>query len=104
MQRYLILALAAATVASCATPETRVRSALTDAGLNKPMASCMADRMVDRLSLLQLNKLRGLNKLKGADTQKLSYKDFLKRTKSLQDPEIIGVVTSSGAVCALKTL
>ena len=91
-------------LASCATPETRIRTALTDAGLNKPMASCMADRMVDRLSLWQLNKLRGLGKLKGADTKTLSYREFLKRTKSLQDPEILGVITSSGAVCAVKTL
>jgi hypothetical protein len=35
---------------------------LTDAGLSKPMAGCMADRMVDRLSPFQLNKLNGLKK------------------------------------------
>ncbi len=64
----------------------------------------MAERMVDRLSLLQLNKLRGLKKLKEADAQKLSIEEFLKRTKSLQDPEILGVVSSSGAICAVKQL
>lgn len=46
----------------CATPETRIRSALMDAGLSKPIAACMADRMVDRLSLVQLNRLNGLKK------------------------------------------
>ena len=62
----------------------------------------MADRMVDRLSLIQLNKLSGLKKLRNKDVQKLSVEEFLKRTRSLQDPEILGVVTSSGLICAVK--
>lgn len=94
--------IAIVALSSCATPETRVRTALTDAGLSKPIATCMADRMVDRLSLLQLNRLSGLKKLRGADVGKLSVADFLQRTRSLQDPEILSVVTSSGLICAVK--
>ncbi len=94
----VVLALSA-----CATPETRVRTALIDAGLPKPIASCMADRMVDRLSLIQLNRLSGLKKLRDKDMQKLSIDEFLKRTRSLQDPEILGVVSSSGLICAVRT-
>jgi hypothetical protein len=45
-----------------------------------------ADRMVDRLSLIQLNKLSGLKKLRGQDMRKITVEDFLKRTRSLQDP------------------
>ena len=58
--------------------------------------------MVDRLSLIQLNKLSGLKKLRNKDVRKLSVDEFLKRTKSLQDPEILGVVSSSGLICAVK--
>jgi hypothetical protein len=87
---------------ACATPETRVRTALVDAGLSKPIAACMADRMVDRLSLVQLNRLSGLKKLRGADMRKVTVDEFLKRTRSLQDPEILGVVSSSGLICAVK--
>jgi hypothetical protein len=90
------------TLSACATPETRVRTALIDAGLSKPIASCMADRMVDRLSLIQLNRLSGLKKLRGQDMRKVTVDEFLKRTRSLQDPEILGVVTSSGLICAVK--
>lgn len=98
-----VVGLAAVLVLSaCATPETRVRTALVDAGLPKPIATCMADRMVDRLSLIQLNKLSGLKKLRNKDMQKTSIDEFLKRTRSLQDPEILGVVTSSGLICAVK--
>lgn len=90
-------------LAACATPETRVRTALMDAGLSKPIASCMADRMVDRLSLIQLNRLSGLKKLRGQDIRKITVEEFLKRTRSLQDPEILGVVSSSGLICAVRT-
>jgi hypothetical protein len=86
----------------CATPETRIRTALIDAGLPKPVAGCMAGRMVDRLSLFQLNKLRGLGQLKDKKVRELSIEEFIKRTKALQDPEILGVVTSSGVVCAVS--
>lgn len=101
MRRAIALATMLA-LSACATPETRVRSALLDAGLPKPIASCMADRMVDRLSLLQLKRLSDLKKLRNKDMRKLSVDEFLKRTRSLQDPEILGVVTSSGLICAIK--
>jgi hypothetical protein len=62
----------------------------------------MADRMVDRLSLVQLNRLNGLKKLHGQDMRKVTVDEFLRPTRSLQDPEILGVATSSGLICAIK--
>ena len=103
MMRSALVAVSVLALSACATPETRVRTALMDAGLSKPIASCMADRMVDRLSLIQLNKLSGLKKLRDKDVRKLSVDEFLKRTKSLHDPEILGVVSSSGLICAVKS-
>jgi hypothetical protein len=103
LRKLILGALPLLTLVACATPETRIRTALVEAGLSKPVAGCMADRMVDRLSLGQLNKLRGLGKLKDRKTRELSIEEFLKRTKALQDPEILGVVTSSGLVCAIKS-
>jgi type IV pilus biogenesis protein CpaD/CtpE len=100
--KRVIAAASVLALAACATPETRVRTALMDAGLSQPIASCMADRMVDRLSLIQLNRLSGLKKLRGTDMRKVTVDEFLKRTRSLQDPEILGVVTSSGLICAVK--
>ena len=102
MKRLALPVMLAVTVTGCATPETRIRNALVEAGLSKPIAGCMADRMVDRLSLGQLNKLRGLGKLQDKKTQKLSIEEFVKRTKALQDPEIVSVVTSSGVICAIS--
>jgi hypothetical protein len=102
MKKLFILSLLTGALASCATPETRIKTALIDAGLPVPISGCMAGRMVDRLSLGQLNKLRGLKKLRDSDLRELSINDFVKRTRSLQDAEILSVVTSSGVICALK--
>ena len=101
MRRCALPLLLVVTLAGCATPETRIRNALVEAGLAKPIAGCMADRMVDRLSLIQLNKLRGLGKLQEKKSRQLSIEEFVKRTKALQDPEILGVVTSSCVICAV---
>lgn len=100
--KCIVAVAAVLALSACATPETRVRTALLDAGLPSPIAGCMADRMVDRLSLIQLNKLGGLKKLRGTNVEDLSVSEFLKRTRSLQDPEILSVVTSSGLICAVK--
>jgi hypothetical protein len=102
MRAVPLVTVAALALAACATPETRIRGALTDAGLSKPIAGCMADRMVNRLSLFQLNKLNGLKKLQGKKASQISIEEFVKRTKALQDPEILGVVSSSGVICAIK--
>lgn len=104
MKIKIFTVILAATVAlsACATPETRVRKGLMSAGLSAPISACMADRMVDRLSLGQLNKLNGLSKLKKRQPGDVSISEFVKQTRALQDPEIVGVVTSSGVVCAIK--
>ena len=102
MKRIALVSLAALALSACATPETRIRTTLIDAGLSQPIAACMADRMVDRLSLVQLNKLNGLKKLRGQDMRKVTVEEFLRRTRALQDPEILGVATSSGLICAVK--
>jgi len=102
MKRVALVGLTLLALSACATPETRIRSALMDAGLSKPIAACMADRMVDRLSLVQLNRLNGLKKLGGQDIRKVTVEKFLRRTRSLQDPEILGVATSSVLICAIK--
>src|SRR3546814_7221690 len=66
------------------------------------MAACMAGRMVDRLSLLQLRRLSSLDGLKGRRIADLTPDQFLNKVRALGDPEILGVATSSAVVCALR--
>ena len=72
----------------------QVKSAMIDAGLSERNSSCMASRLTDRLSLIQLNKLR---KLKG---EKRSLFDYVSAVRKVGDAEAIEVTASSAALCA----
>lgn len=88
--------LIALTLSACAVPKDRLRTGLVNAGLPRPLAACMAERMVDRLSLAQLMRIADLPKARQAE----SVERFLRRVRALGDPEILSVATSSAALCA----
>jgi hypothetical protein len=92
---------ALALLSACATPETQLRTGLMNAGLSKPMASCMARPMSQELSLGQLMKLRSLSRLPETDLRRTSYEQFLRRIRALQDPQIIRVTASAALGCSL---
>lgn len=98
----LPLIAAALMLAGCATPEARLRTGLNNAGLSKAMSACMAERMVDRLSLLQLRRLSALGSLKDQRVTDLTLDQFFHKVRALKDPEILTVSTSSAALCALR--
>ena len=98
----LLLPLA---LAACAQPfEGRVAARLADAGLSRPMAECMAKRWVDRLNVLQLQKISNLS----GDLQRersrgrLTVGRLVERVRAVDDPEVFQVVSASAAACALR--
>lgn len=98
---FPLLALPLA-LSACATPEARLRTGLQDAGLSRAMSACMAERMVDRLSLVQLRRLSALGSLKDKRIADLTLDQFLHKVRALKDAEILAVSTSSAAICALR--
>jgi hypothetical protein len=91
-------------LAACAQPfEGRVASRLAEAGLSRPMAECMAERWVDRLNVLQLQKISSLSgDLRRERSQRrLTVPRLIERVREVDDPEIVRVVTSSTVACAL---
>jgi hypothetical protein len=94
--KLLIPVLAAATLAGCATPEARLRAGLGNAGLSPPLATCMAHRMADRLSLMQFRRIGDLPRAPDS----VSMGEFLRRVRALRDPEILSISSSSAALCA----
>lgn len=96
MRRFFLFAFAPLLLTGCATPEKMTDAGLVNAGVPKATASCMAPRMVKRLSLLQLRHLSGLGKV----NRSTNLDQFLYRARSLKDPQILRVVTSSAALCA----
>lgn len=84
-------------LAACAIPEARLRHGLENAGLTRPMAACMAQRMADRLSLIQLRRIGDLPYASSS----VSVSEFLHRIRALGDAQILGVSTSAAALCAV---
>jgi hypothetical protein len=74
--------------------EHRVRAALVHAGLSEGNAECMAQRMVDRLTISQLRKLEALQ------GEKRSIADYVVAVQRVNDAEVLAVTTSSAALCA----
>lgn len=92
MMAVLVSALAACAPSKLAYGQ--VKSAMIDAGLSEPNAACMATRMTDRLSLIQLNKLK---QLRG---EKQSLADYVAAVRRVGDAEALSVTASSAALCA----
>lgn len=88
---------------SCATvsPESRLRTGLIDAGVSPRMAGCMAERMVDRLSLAQLRRLQSLASLRKSHMGDMTVDRFLFKVRALEDPEIFSVTSKAAIVCAI---
>lgn len=81
----------------------QVERSLVAGGMGQNRAQCMAGRMVDRLSLTQLWTLRqAMAPRDGESEQARGVFRTIKRLKRADDPEIIGVVTSSAALCAVR--
>ncbi len=97
MRRYvpLVAALIALPVSGCVSKLAygRVRSALIESGLSAANASCMANRMTDKLTISQLRKLQAL---KG---EKRSISDYVAAVRRVGDADAIEVTLSSAALC-----
>ena len=92
-----IFVLAALAIAACAPSKLaygQVKSAMIEAGLSEANSACMANRLTDRLSLLQLNKLK---RLKGNHR---TLFDYVAAVRKVGDAEAIEVTASSAALCA----
>ena len=101
MRRCLLLAVPLL-LAACASPQDRVREGLIDAGVPPTIAACMAPRMAERLSLLQLRRLSKLGGVRDVAPTRAGIEAYIQRSGIMDDPEILGVVTTAAAICALQ--
>ncbi len=82
--------------------EWRVKSALVESGLGEKRAGCMAERMVDRLTIGQLWKLRqGMAAQDGEPEEGYGLGELIKRLRRVDDGEAVAVLTSSAGLCAI---
>lgn len=82
--------------------EMRVKSALVESGIGEKRAECMAERMVDRLSLGQLWKLRqGMAPQEGEPEEGYGLGELVKRLRRVGDGEAVAVLTTSAGLCTI---
>lgn len=81
--------------------ESRVRSALVEAGLSDRNADCMAGRMVDRLTIGQLKKLEALKARAGEREKPVTIAQYVERVRRVGDAEVVAVTASSAGLCAV---
>ena len=96
MRRAAVFAiLVAVTASGCVSKLAygRVKSALSEAGLSDANAACMADRMTDKLTILQLRKLQALR------GEKRGLADYVAAVRKVNDPEVLAVTATAAAVC-----
>ena len=80
--------------------EGRVESALVEGGLSHENAECMAERMVDRLTIDQLLKLERVKARSGEREKPASIAQYIERVRRVGDAEVIAVTATSAGLCA----
>ncbi|RNJ61982.1 MAG: hypothetical protein EDM03_10775 [Porphyrobacter sp. IPPAS B-1204] len=110
MKRLLIWVLLLAALAGgafytgLANPlvEWQAKGALTQSGIGEKRAACMAERMVDRLSIGQLWKLRQGMAARGSEPEEgYGLGELIKRLDRVNDGEAVAVLTTSAGLCAI---
>ncbi|MDZ4308616.1 hypothetical protein [Allopontixanthobacter sp.] len=96
-----VVALGISSGAVDAAVEWRVKSGLMDAGIGEKRATCMAARMTDRLSILQLRKLQNMEAHDGEAAEPTGLGDYIKRVRRIGDAEVVAVTASSAGLCAI---
>jgi len=80
----------------------QVKGALIESGIGEKRATCMAERMVERLTLGQLWKLRqGMAAQQGEPEEGYGLGELVKRLRRVDDGEAVAVLTTSAGLCAL---
>ena len=88
-------------LAGCATPSQRIATALTDRGVPQPQARCMGDKLGDRLSLAQLQRLDQLSRLNGGRFNRMSISQIASALSDPRDPGLVAEVIRAGLGCLL---
>jgi len=100
----IVLLVGGAVSTGLANPlvEMQVKGALVKSGIGAKSAACMAERMVDRLTIGQLWKLRqGMAAQEGEPEEGYGLGELVKRLRRVDDGEAVAVLTSSAGLCAL---
>ena len=94
MKRVIVVALL---LAGCATPAQRIASKLEAAGLPRPQARCMGDKLASRLSYRQLDELNRV--VRDSGSERLTVGRLAQRLGDA-DPVLVARLVETGIGCA----
>lgn len=116
MKKLIVLLLVIAAIAGAAwyllrdgglveeVTEARVKTALLDNGFPEPMAACMATRLTDRLSIVQLKKLERLAPEDGESRIPLSTGKAMARLRRVDDRQAVETLVTVGGGCGFDMM
>jgi len=61
----------------------------------------MAEKMVDRLDIVQLRRLQSLASLRKSHMGDMTVDRFLYKVRAMEDPEIFSVTSKAALICAI---
>ena len=97
MRRFAALTVVAL-LAACATPADKITTALIDYGLPEKQARCMGERLQDRLSLPQLQRLSDLARANRGQGR-VSVNALADQLNRDGDPKLVAAVFGAGFAC-----
>lgn len=116
MKRVLILVVIVAALGAAAwwllredgmverVTEARVESALLANGVPAPLADCMAQKLTDKLSIVQLKRLERLAPADGETALPGSGEEALDRLRRVEDDAAVEALVRAGTSCGFELL
>ena len=90
-----------ATLAACATPSQRITKKLTEYGVPSAQARCMGDRLEQRLSVSQLQRLGEIGRLNKDRVGHMTVGDIVATLNKSGDSALVAEVLRTGLSCAI---
>lgn len=85
---------------ACATPAQRIATKLGEYGVPPREARCMGERLQDRLSYAQLQRLNDLARINGDRIGRMSINDIARTFNAPQDASLAAEILRAGIGCA----
>jgi hypothetical protein len=101
MRVGVVLVVVMLLVAGCATPSQRISSKLISYGVPEPQAVCVGDKLEDRLSIAQLQRISQIAKRSRNEAGQVTITQFAQALDKPGDEEIVAEVLRAGLGCLL---
>lgn len=88
-------------VAGCSTPSQRISSKLISYGVPEPQAVCVGDKLDDRLSIAQLQRIGQIAKRSRNEAGQVTITQFARALDKPGDEQLVAEVLRAGLGCML---